>query len=319
MASATEELSASIKEISRQVNQASTITQEAAMAANETNRSVQELANNAENIGAVISLISDIAEQTNLLALNATIEAARAGDAGKGFAVVAAEVKNLASQTTKATEDITRQIGAIQSSVQQSVSQIESIVGTIQQVNVVSSSIAAAVEEQGAATDEISRNTRLAALGTDEVAHKIVSINQSAQNSSKLSNEVLLLTEDVANQVNDLQTRLKSLLRQSEAGDRRLVERYRPRNMVASIDYQGKALSLSVSDISQKGAAFVQENNPMTVGATVTVSFSGFPQKLPGRVVGTFHKNVRVIFDISDQVEKELSRFLDGSSLAASA
>ncbi len=155
VSAATEELSASISEISRQVSQSATIASNATMDADAANQKIEGLKLAADKIGEVVQLITDIAEQTNLLALNATIEAARAGDAGKGFAVVASEVKNLATQTSKATEEISLQISEIQNATNDSVTAIQGISTTINEINEVSSSISAAVEQQGAATKEI--------------------------------------------------------------------------------------------------------------------------------------------------------------------
>jgi methyl-accepting chemotaxis protein len=180
VASATEELSSSIQEITRQVSESSRMAKQAVEQAKSTGQTVDGLAEAATKIGDVVKLITDIASQTNLLALNATIEAARAGEAGKGFAVVASEVKTLANQTAKATDDIARQIQAIQGATQEAVQAIQSIARTIEQVNEVASTIAAAVEEQGAATKEISRNVQQAAAGTQEVSKNIVAVTQAS-------------------------------------------------------------------------------------------------------------------------------------------
>ncbi|TYL73279.1 methyl-accepting chemotaxis protein [Bradyrhizobium cytisi] len=200
VAAATEELSASIGEISRQVAESSSIAGAAASEADRTNTEVQALADAAQRIGDVVALITGIAEQTNLLALNATIEAARAGDAGRGFAVVASEVKNLATQTAKATEEITGQVAAIQGATKSSVTAIQSIGTTIQRVN----EIAAAVEEQGAATREIARNVQQASQGTNEVSRHISGVSQAAGQTGAAAGEVLDSAKMLARLSDDL-------------------------------------------------------------------------------------------------------------------
>jgi methyl-accepting chemotaxis protein len=162
------------------------------------------LTETAAKIGNVVKLIEDIASQTNLLALNATIEAARAGDAGRGFAVVAAEVKNLASQTAKATEVIREQITSIQDATKGSVAAIEEIASTIVSVNEIAGTIASAVEEQGAATQEIARNVQEAAKGTQEVSSNIAGVGQAVVETGHVATEVLSAAEDLTRQSNTL-------------------------------------------------------------------------------------------------------------------
>jgi methyl-accepting chemotaxis protein len=191
VAVATEELTSSISEIGRQVNQSTTIAQRAVAQAAETNAQVQGLATSAQAIGDVVRLISEIASQTNLLALNATIEAARAGDAGKGFAVVASEVKNLASQTAKATEEISAKVSEIQHATEDSVSAIHNIAKVIEEISHISTTIAAAVEEQSAATSEIARNVQQASQGTHEVSGNILGVTQAADETGRAAGQVL--------------------------------------------------------------------------------------------------------------------------------
>ena len=172
-------------------SQRARIAQAAVGDAEKTNQTVQGLAQAAQRIGDVLKLISDIAAQTNLLALNATIEAARAGEAGKGFAVVAAEVKNLANQTAKATEEIGLQIGAIQGATKESVEAIQSIGRTIGEVNEIATTIASAVEEQSAATQEIARNVQEAARGTTEVSSNVGGVTQASRETGSAATQVL--------------------------------------------------------------------------------------------------------------------------------
>lgn len=210
VAAASEELSMSITDISRQVSHAAGITTRAVEQISKTDTTVRGLAETASRIGDVIELINAIAGQTNLLALNATIEAARAGEAGRGFAVVASEVKSLASQTAKATEEISLQISAVQKVAQEAVSAIKGIGGTISEVNEVATAIAAAVEEQGAATQEITRNTQQAAQGTEQVSVNIAGVTegadatgQSAQNVRTAAELLSIQAESLRKQVND--------------------------------------------------------------------------------------------------------------------
>jgi len=190
MASAIEEFSASIREVSKQVKSANQTTNEAVSAAKTGDETIHELSKTSIKIQDVVSLITDIAEQTNLLALNATIEAARAGDAGKGFAVVAAEVKNLATQTGKATEDITKQINEMQQRADGAVTAIELINEKIGHLSTVTVAITNAVEEQEIATNEISRSVQFAAEQTNQVTSEIVSVSEGAVKTGEASNAV---------------------------------------------------------------------------------------------------------------------------------
>jgi methyl-accepting chemotaxis protein len=200
VAVASQELSASISDIGRQVSAAATVARQAADEGERTNAAISGLSDAAHKIGEVVALINDIASQTNLLALNATIEAARAGDAGKGFAVVASEVKALATQTARATDDIRAQIGAIQSETGSAVTAIQSISKTILTVNQISSAIAAAVEEQAAATHEITRNVQQAASSTQDVSHNIAGVNSAVQNAGAIADAVLGAANELARQ-----------------------------------------------------------------------------------------------------------------------
>jgi methyl-accepting chemotaxis protein len=197
VATAAEELSSSIAEIARQVAHSTSITGKAVEDARRTDGIVRALADSAQKIGDVVGLISNIASQTNLLALNATIEAARAGESGRGFAVVATEVKALAQQTAKATDDIGNQVKQIQSATQEAVEAIRAIGSTIDEVNGITAAIGAAVEEQGAATAEIARNVQQTATSTDQVTRNIAGVSQAANETGSAASDVL----DAAGQV----------------------------------------------------------------------------------------------------------------------
>ena len=217
VAATAEELSASIGEIGRQVGQSAKIAQNAVAEAETTNQTVQGLAEAASKIGEVVNLINDIAGQTNLLALNATIEAARAGEAGKGFAVVAQEVKNLANQTAKATEEISQQIGAVQEETSDAVGAIQRIQGIISEISDISTTIASAVEEQGAATQEISRNVQETAKGTQQVSSNIGAVSQAAQDTGGSSSQVLSSSKELAQQTEYLRSRIETFTQRVRA------------------------------------------------------------------------------------------------------
>jgi methyl-accepting chemotaxis protein len=212
VASAAEELSGSIGEISRRVSESTHIAGQAVDEAGRANSEVKGLADAAQKIGGVVQLINDIASQTNLLALNATIEAARAGEAGKGFAVVASEVKSLANQTAKATDEIAGQIQAMQDVTSRAVEAIRRIGDTIAKINEISTTIASAVEEQGAATQEIARNVQQAAAGTSEVSFNIAGVTQAASQTGAASAQVLSTAGELAKQSEVLRGEVDSFL-----------------------------------------------------------------------------------------------------------
>jgi methyl-accepting chemotaxis protein len=191
VAAATEELSTSVDEIGRRVRESNRIAEAAVLQAQQTDGRIGKLSRAAQQIGDVVKLITAIAEQTNLLALNATIEAARAGEAGRGFAVVASEVKSLASQTAKATDEISSHISGMQGATKESVAAIKEIGGTIAQISNIASTIASAVEQQSSATQEIARSVQNVAQGTQEVAANIMQVNRGATETGSASEDVL--------------------------------------------------------------------------------------------------------------------------------
>ena len=212
VAIATEEMTASIAEINRQVQESTRIASEAVHQAEMTDARINELSKAATRIGDVINLITTIAEQTNLLALNATIEAARAGESGRGFAVVAQEVKTLATQTSKATSEISAQIAGMQVATQDSVAAIKQIGSTIGRISEIASTIAASVEQQGGATQEIVHNVQDAAKSTSQVAANIVEVNKGAYETSSASSQVLASAQSLSGESNRLKLEVDRFL-----------------------------------------------------------------------------------------------------------
>jgi methyl-accepting chemotaxis protein len=210
VATGAEEMGASIKEIAKNATEAAKVATSAVKVAETANATVSKLGDSSAEIGQVIKVITSIAQQTNLLALNATIEAARAGEAGKGFAVVANEVKELAKETAKATEDISRKIEAIQTDTKAAVDAIGTISEVINQINGISSTIASAVEEQNATTNEMSRNVSDAARGSGEITSNIAGVAQAAESTSRGASD----TQKAAQDLVETSTQLRRLVEQ---------------------------------------------------------------------------------------------------------
>jgi methyl-accepting chemotaxis protein len=212
VAAASGQITSSVTEISRHVQESSRIAQSAVQQAQQTDASIAELSKAAGRIGDVVKLITAVAEQTNLLALNATIEAARAGDAGRGFAVVASEVKALAAQTAKATEEISAQIEGMQSATETSVTAIREIGKTIASISEISATIASAVEEQGAATKEIARNMQEAARLSTQVASNVTDVSKGAGETGSASTQVLSSAQSLSKESGQLRLEVDKFL-----------------------------------------------------------------------------------------------------------
>ena len=212
VANATSQLSSAVNEINQQINRAASITATTVQDANRADSTVKGLTDAAQKIGEVVEIINSIAAQINLLALNATIEAARAGDAGKGFAVVASEVKNLAAQTTKATEQIGQFINSIQTATGETVGAIKIIGSKIHEINEISTTIAAAVEEQSVSTQEIANNVQQAARGTQEVARNASEVAASSRDTGESAHQMVAATSELSNQSEVLRKQVDQFL-----------------------------------------------------------------------------------------------------------
>jgi methyl-accepting chemotaxis protein len=306
VASAAEELSSSITEISRQVAQSSQIAGSAVREAQQTNQQIQGLAKATDKIGEVVALITDIAEQTNLLALNATIEAARAGEAGKGFAVVASEVKNLANQTAKATDEIGTQIGGVQSATKEAVDAIGNIGKIIGEIDEITTTIASAVEEQGAATQEIARNVEQASAGTREVSENISGVTQAASETGQAATGQLTMANEVGDQVKQMQDRLAKLT--ADSTNPHLSERHTV-NMAAKITVAGSTDNCLLHEISRGGAAVLDHLAGINQGTEFEIDIPGFG-RLPGAVIATTGDSTHVRFDLDDTQSKALDEFV---------
>jgi methyl-accepting chemotaxis protein len=217
VAGAAEELSAAVGDVNRRVVKSTDVANRAVSETERTTSTMRGLVEAAKRIGTIVQVIQDIASQTNLLALNATIEAARAGDAGKGFAVVASEVKTLASQTTKATEEIEAQVGAIQNETERAVEAIANIANTVDEMSEISTAIATAMEEQGSTTQEIARNIGHVADSTKDVSANITGVSSAAETTSHAANELQTASDALLSQAKVLETEMKGFLGEMRA------------------------------------------------------------------------------------------------------
>lgn len=281
VAAATEEMTASVTEISRQVAEAARAAQDAVERANTTGATVRGLAESADQIGDVVRLITDIAGQTNLLALNATIEAARAGDAGKGFAVVASEVKTLASQTARATEQISAQINAIQAATGDAVGAVQEVANAIQRVNGVASAIAAAVEEQDAVTRDISASVQSVAKQNDEAARAMREVSDVAEGARASSGTVKTAAETVADVTGRLGERVDGFLTDMRTDWERVDGANTPMLIATK---GGTAQQAALIEIARDGAS-LRGDGAFKPGMMVELALAGAGAALPARVV----------------------------------
>lgn len=286
VSSATEQLSASIREIGAQVGQSTERVGRAVEAGQQTRGAIEALNEQVGRIGAVADMIGEIAAKTNLLALNATIEAARAGDAGKGFAVVASEVKLLATQTARSTEEITRHIGEVRSATNNSVKAVARIEGTISEVDTIAAAIAAAVEQQGAATAEIARNVTETASAANEMTRRIEEVSGEAQQTGERAMAVRDNAAGLSRRMDDLRHSIIGILRTATPEvDRRHAQRY-PTDMSCQLTIGGASHDARVSDLSEGGAA-LRDTPALQPGARGTLILNGM--RAPLRFVVRSH------------------------------
>jgi methyl-accepting chemotaxis protein len=317
VAAAAEQMASSVEEISRQVGTSTRIAGDAEREAEKVSSIVQGLAKAAESVGEVVSLINDIAGQTNLLALNATIEAARAGDAGKGFAVVANEVKGLANQTAKATEQIGGQIASIQAATQDAVTAIRGIVGTIDQIANISDGIKQAVDQQNNATQEIARAAQTAASGTQQAAAEIGEVSRSTDETGERAHEVRGAATSVRERLGAMKASIDHIVRASSDENRHNNQRHTV-NIAATVQLDGEKRPCLLQEIALIGTGIL--DRPLQAARGVE-----FDADLPtlgtwrGSVVAVTDQNTHVRFDLDEAQSARLEEFISARTRGAKA
>ncbi|SDE97338.1 methyl-accepting chemotaxis protein [Rhodospira trueperi] len=310
VAAAAEEMAASISEISRQVVGATQIANRASQQAEGTNAHIEGLADVANKIGEVVNLISDIAKQTNLLALNATIEAARAGDAGKGFAVVANEVKTLANQTAKATEDIATQIGDMQAATRDAVDAIKGIVAVIGEINEITVTVSSAVEEQTAATGEISENAQHAAESTQNASDNIAAVTSNAVDTGQHAGAVQQAAGDVLERVQAMQRSLERIIRAGSAEDRE-ANALHTVNIAVTVDMGTGTLQAGLlQDAALSGVGTLDRSISGERGQTFLMDIPDVG-RLNGIIVATTAQATHIRLDMTDSEARTFKSFVD--------
>jgi methyl-accepting chemotaxis protein len=311
VAGAAEQLSASIREIGSQMSLSTAVVGRAVASGGEARATIEALNTQVGRIGEVANMISDIAGKTNLLALNATIEAARAGDAGKGFAVVAGEVKLLAAQTARSTQEITRHIGEVQAATNASVAAVGRIEKTIDEINAIAGSIAAAVEQQGAATAEIARNVGETAEAANEMTRRIDEVSAEAERTGQRSAQVRDGTAGLNNLVAELKRSVIRVVRTSTAEvDRRYADRY-PVNLPCRVAVEGRdAQPATVIDLSE-GGALISGGPALSMGSRGTLDVDRISIKLPFVVRAADGEALHLAFDLDAATTRRFAQMLE--------
>ncbi|MBS0639025.1 MAG: MCP four helix bundle domain-containing protein [Proteobacteria bacterium] len=320
LSAAIEEMSASVTEISRQVSTAADVARQAVERAESSNVTMQGLTTATTKIGDVVRLISQIAGQTNLLALNATIEAARAGDAGKGFAVVAGEVKALASQTAKATSEISDQIGMVSQATADAVTAMNEIRDIIGKLDQVSAAISAAVEEQSATTREIAGSVQAVSGTTSNTASAMTQVVSAAQQASNVSREIEASSHNIAVQAETLRSEVDNFLTAvtTETGERRKFERISGNGAAAGLRAAGRSGRGMLLDIS-RGGALVQCDWDLKAGTPIEIELPSGAGTVTGRIVRRAGNGLGVVFASDAASMARIDRAMDAISGVRSA
>ncbi len=315
VAAATQELNAAIGEIARQVNDASSMAGHATEQASDTINKVHRLRETADKIGTIIKLINDIAEQTNLLALNATIESARAGEAGKGFAVVAGEVKSLAGQTAKATDEIAAQINAMQAATRDAATAIEQIAGSINNLREISTAVASAVTEQQSATNEIARNVEQVSESAQAVSASIGQVQHAAAMSGASAADVDVVAVKLSSDAKALGGEVNSFLqsvRETKESDRFHLHTV---NLEATLLVDGREMPGRISRISSGYGVFVGSGLNASIGSQLKVRISGLSREIMARYAKSDHEGQHLQFPL----DQEHLSFMDGEIMRITA
>jgi methyl-accepting chemotaxis protein len=312
LSAAVEEMSASVNEISRQVATAADVARQAVDRADNSNVTMQSLTSATTRIGDVVRLISQIAGQTNLLALNATIEAARAGDAGKGFAVVAGEVKALASQTARATVEISDQISTVSTATAEAVTAMNEIRGIIARLDQVSAAISAAVEEQSATTREIAGSIQAVSGATSTTANAMTQVVSAAEGAARVSREIEGGANDITTQSVTLRTEVDNFLTavRNESGERRQEERLKTSGEDVRLRVDGRSADAKLDDIARSGARF-KTNMKASVGALIEIELPFGGGAVTGRVARQDDRGLAVIFASDPAIRSRIDRVLE--------